>query len=320
MKKILAVILVFILVLSMSVVAFAGGSGKPYKDGSPVEIDKEVKIMNDGTLKPAETFNFTVGNGVVKSGNATSAPVFPSGTFTIDVAADAAGGTAEIILPTFEHVGEYIYEIKEVPGNTAGFVYDGATYYLKITVINDGTGGFLRVLTLVDGKDVKTDAFQNKFYAGELVIKKTITGNYAVYDDEFDVTVTLTPKEGKNIKEGPIAVSGAVNDEGNVVKNSETGIVTITFKVTNNSVVKIANIPYDVSYVVTEDSGDYTSNVPEDGFKGDINKKNQNVKITNTLDTEIQTGVNLDNLPYILILGAVTIGLFGFTMKRRFNK
>lgn len=319
MKKLLSLVIVLTLLLTMGIGVFA----IEYKDDSQVRIDKNITAQG---MNPEETFNFTVGAGNYIGPIANvEAPVIDG--FSIPVGQDEASNFTDINLPEFTAIGVYTYVISETSGNTAGMKYLGGPNTLKITVINDGQGKFKRVLTMTsveDGENIKVDAFENEFYSGNLVINKEITGNNAVFTDKFDVTVTLTPEEGKNIKEGPIAVSDAVDGEYNVVKDSETGIVTITFTVTNGSEVSINNIPYDVSYVVTEDSTavgtdrDYTATITN--AEGDINAASQTVNIENKLDTTIETGVNLDNLPYILILGAVTIGLFGFTMKRRFNK
>ena len=187
--------------------------------------------------------------------------------------------------------------------------YAAKDYKLQVTVRNDGT-----YVTLVDENDKKTDTFQNEFSAGSLVVKKEITGNFSQSDDTFEVTVLLTPDEGKTLKEGPIRVTGAVDQTGNVVKNND-GTVTVTFTVTHNSTVTIANVPYDVSYKVTEDAGDYTATFT--GDNGEINKASQEVKIVNKLDTRIETGVNLDNLPYILVLALVGVGLISFTVRKR---
>ena len=318
MKKLLSILLALTLVLSLSAFAFAetDNGDNVYDDWSPITIKKEVKLTNPGTVHPAEIFNFTIGSGTVLEGNAASAPAFEPNTFTIDVGEGDGEGSTNINLPEFTDVGVYSYPVFEVPGNTAGMVYhDGETAYeLVVTVINNPDGdGFLRVLTLTDENNVKDDAFENEFSAGKLVITKKIEGNYAVYSDEFEVTVTLTSEQGKVIKEGPISVTGAVDDIGSVVKN-EDGTVTVTFKVTDGSEVIIDNIPYDVSYEVAEESGNYTATI--EGATGVIGES-QTVAITNRLDKEIQAGVNLDSLPYLLLLVGAVVGLFGFAMKRR---
>lgn len=313
MKKLLSAALALVMVLSMGAPVLAVDAPA---DWTVIEVKKEIELTNDGTVNPAETFNFTVGEGVVTGTGVTdtgvNAPAI--GDFSISFDQGEVASFTDLELPEFDHVGVYTYEISEIAGNTAGMRYNAEAYKLQVTVLNDGEGGFKRVVTLVDGKDVKTDTILNTFEAGKLVVTKEITGNFSQSDDTFEVTVTLTPDEGKNLKEGPITVTGAAGQTGSVVKNDD-GTVTVTFTVTHNSTVTIANVPYDVSYKVTEDAGDYTATITEDN--GKIVNASQEVKIVNNLDQEVATGVNLDNLPYILVLALVGIGLISFTVRKR---
>ena len=320
MKKLLSLAMALVLGLSMSApvlaVGVVGGNAYPYTDETKIKIDKEIKLTNEGTVNPAEIFNFTVGTGTVDGTGVSgvTAPKINDFSISFDEEGQVASST-DLQLPTFKHVGVYTYEISETAGNTAGMRYNEKAYKLQVTVFNDGVGGFKRVVTLVTGEnDVKTDKILNTFEAGELVVTKEITGNFSQSDDTFEVTVTLTPVEGKNLKEGPITVTGAVEDSGTVNRNGDE--VTVTFTVTDGSEVKIANVPYDVSYVVTEDSGDYKEKIT-DTDNGKIDKDTQKVKIVNTLDQEVATGVNLDNLPYILVLALVGVGLISFTVRKR---
>ena len=320
MKKLLSLAMALVLGLSMSApvlaVGVVGGNAYPYTDETKIKIDKEIKLTNEGTVNPAEIFNFTVGTGTVDGTGVSgvTAPKINDFSISFDEEGQVASST-DLQLPTFKHVGVYTYEISETAGNTAGMRYNEKAYKLQVTVFNDGVGGFKRVVTLVTGEnDVKTDKILNTFEAGKLVVTKEITGNFSQSDDTFEVTVTLTPDEGKNLKEGPITVTGAVEDSGTVNRNGDE--VTVTFTVTDGSEVKIANVPYDVSYVVTEDSGDYKEKIT-DTDNGKIDKDTQKVKIVNTLDQEVATGVNLDNLPYILVLALVGVGLISFTVRKR---
>lgn len=318
MKKLLSVAMALVMGLSMSAPVLAvgevGGNGYPYSDETEIKIDKEIKLTNEGTVNPAETFNFTVGEGVV-TGTGVSGVTAPEiNDFSIEFGQSETASSTDLQLPAFEHVGVYTYEISETAGNTAGMRYNTEAYKLQVTVLNDEDGGFKRVVTLVDGNDVKTDTILNTFEAGKLVVTKEITGNFSQSDDTFEVKVTLTPDEGKNLKEGPITVTGAVGDEGSVVKDDD-GVVTVTFTVTNDSTVTIANVPYDVNYVVTEEAGDYEATITEDN--GKIDNASQEVEIVNNLDQEVATGVNLDNLPYILVLALVGVGLISFTVRKR---
>ena len=198
--------------------------------------------------------------------------------------------------------------------------YDSDDYYLQITVINDPEeeGEFINIITVVEENDVKTDTFENTFSAGDLVISKEITGKFAVYTDTFEVTVTLTPETGKEIKTGPIEVTGTVNDNDVFISepDTETGVVTIIFEVTDESEVTVANIPYDVTYLVEEEDGDYDADITDkDG--GEIDGSSQSVEIVNTLDEDINMGIILDNLPYIMIIAVSAVGLVGFTLIKR---
>ena len=322
MKKLLSLAMALVMGLSMGAPVLAvgevGGNEYPYTDETKIKIDKEIKLTKEGTVNPEETFDFTVGAGVVTGKGVTdtvvNAPAIED--FSIKFGQGVTEAFTNLELPEYDHVGIYTYEITETDGNTAGMLYNTEAYKLQVTVLNDVDGGFKRVVTLVTGEnDVKTDTILNTFKAGELVVTKEITGNFSQSDDTFEVTVTLTPDTGKVLKEGPITVTGAAGQTGSVVKNDD-GTVTVTFTVTHNSTVTIANVPYDVSYVVTEDSGDYKEKIT-DTDNGKIDKDTQKVEIVNTLDQEVATGVNLDNLPYILVLALVGVGLISFTVRKR---
>lgn len=312
MKKLLSLAIALVLGLSMSAPVLAVEEAP--KDWTEIKVEKTIDLKNTGTVNPAETFNFTVGPGEVTGSGVSGVKVPQIEDFSISFDQGKLASFTNLQLPTFTHVGVYTYKITETAGNTAGMRYNTGTYKLQVTVLNNGAGGFTRVVTLVDGNDVKTDAFVNEFSARSLVVEKAITGNDALFGDEFEVTVTLTPDEGKVIKEGPIRVTGAVDETGSVVKNDD-GTVTVTFKVTNESKVTIENIPYDVSYKVTEEARDYTATI--ENATGPINSLTKDVNITNDRDRIIETGVNLDNLPYILVLALVGVGLISFTVRKR---
>ncbi|MGI6571613.1 MAG: DUF7601 domain-containing protein [Caldicoprobacterales bacterium] len=311
MKKLLILVLVMSLVLGLGLAA----SAETYEDGSPVRIEKA--LTNGGKVNPAETFNFTVGAGAgVRDEAALDAPAFNPAAFTITVAEGGTAGFADINLPEFSQVGVYTYPITETAGNTAGMVYDSATYYLVVTVINNPDFGeenepeFLRVLTLTDENNVKVDDFENTFNAGSLTIKKEVTGNYGDPDDEFTVVVTLAPAEGKVLKAAPITAPG-----GDKVINDD-GTVTITYTVKDGSEFTIDNIPYDVAYTVEEpEPGAYEVSYVNES--GEIEAATTETTITNHRDLEIATGINLDSLPYILILAIAVGGLALLIVRKR---
>lgn len=317
MKKLIAIALVLTLVLSMGALAFAveEGPSKVYVDSSNVTIDKNLTITNEGTVNPGEEFKFTVGDGV-PTAPATAADVKEIDDFTITIAKDGTTGTANINLPEFTQVGVYTYPIEEVKGNTAGMSYDGAKYFLAITVINnpnfgeEGQPKFLRVLTLADQNGIKNDAFKNEYSAGNLTVKKVIAGNYSDPDDEFEITVTITPDEGKTINAEAIEWGGATFSDS-------AGVYTATKKLKGGENFTIQNLPYDVTYVVEETNSGVGYTATYENESGKFDKATITTTITNTRNTNIETGINLDNLPYVLILVGAAAGLVAFTMKRR---
>lgn len=316
MKKLLVIMLVLAMVFGMSGVAFATEVSPTYEDCEDVPIKKDVTLGNPGTVNPAETFEFAVGEGEgLRDGKSISAPAFETAAFTINVGQNGTTGSYDLQLPEFTQVGVYTYSITEQGGNTAGMAYSGETNNLVVTVINNPTGdGFLRVVTIAGAEGNKVDAFTNTFNAGDLTINKVITGNFVDPDDEFTITVTVTPDEGKVINEIPIVW----NTDDVTVAN---GIYTAVYKLTGGNSVTIENLPYDVSYEVVE-TKDSRYDEPEydDNADRDMDAAAIETTITNNRDTDVQTGVNLDNLPYIIILIGAIGGLFVFTIRKRFAK
>ncbi len=326
MKKLLALVLVLTLVLGMGVGAFAED------DWAEVPINKNLTSQG---LNPAETFHFIVGEGSgERDGKDIIAPDFDEYTeFSITIDEGGSFNSYDLVLPEFTQVGVYTYSISEVEGNTAGMVYDDGLKELVITVINNldydpedpDSPKFLRVVTITDYDDnqepIKVDAFENEFYSGDLTVTKVIEGNFADPDDEFEIIVTLTPVEGKVLN------SDAIEHDGGTISvlNETTGEIKIAYSgIKGGDSFTIQNIPYDVNYLVEEVTNEegfangYT--VAYDELRaGLMNDEAIFTTITNTRITEVPTGVNLDNLPYVLILGAASVGLVAFTLKRRFS-
>lgn len=326
MKKFLSLLAAFTFVFGVSVNALATVPNE-YTDWDPIEIDKALTVVNDGTINPAETFYFVIGDGSgIRDGVPIDAPLFTDNTFEIEVGVVAEGesvvsGTADINLPTFDQVGIYTYKITETEGDTAGMVYDSGIYLLIVTVINNPdytVGGsapkFLRVLSIIDEDDpnVKDDAFDNEFYAGDLTVTKELEGNFTDPDDEFTITVTVTPIGEKVINPVPIVWD---TDDVEVVG----GVYTATYTLKGGESITIENLPYDVSYVVLETAVPHTDYMVDydDNADRNMNLPLIETTITNTRNTTVNTGISLDSLPYILILGFAASGMGLLFFRRR---
>ena len=84
--------------------------------------------------------------------------------------------------------------------------------------------------------------------------------------------------------------------------------LTYTIALGDSESVTLDNIPAGVSYTVSEDAENYTSDKTNGTFTGDIAANDADtVSFTNTLNRGIDTGINLDSMPYIMILCLVAV-------------
>lgn len=332
MKKILSLALALVLVLSMSTVAFAAeGEETTYDDMSTVTLTKEYKLTNAGTTSPAETFAFsaltcTNVTDAADSVTTTNAPV-PTIASVSYTAGEAGSATAKknitITLPEYSSVGIYTYTFTETDGGTAGVTYRSDVITLVVTVIEqDGKVRVAAVHTEGNG-EAKSGEFNNEYSAGSLSVKKTVTGIMGDQEKEFTVKVTFTAPEGDSVREAITYVDGT---ETKTIAAGEgwTGSKEVEITLKHEETVTFTNIPYGVTYTVVEN--DYTAEA-DGGYDAasydfdDNNKKidtaSENVTITNNKDGEIDTGITMDSMPYILLLAVACMGLFVFISKKR---
>lgn len=314
MKKFIAILLALML-LGLSAASLAEGN----TDMTSVTVTKVYKLVGAGS-SPAETFTLRqVGDGVVTSGEATEVPdlVAITGAVFNEGAASADGAEANITitLPTYTKVGVYEYTLQEVAGTTAGVTYYGSDIRLVVTVINDETGN-LRVAavhTESDGGE-KSDTFANTYSAGTLNVTKTVTGNLGDKSQYFEFKVTLTGEEGKTYANSYTVSGGSYESNPSSIKIGEE----TTFHLKHGETLSIANLPYGVSYTVTETEAEGYSTTKE-GDSGSITAATQTAAFTNDRTTTVDTGITTDSLPYVLLLGIVALAGAVLFIKRRAN-
>ena len=320
MKKLLSIGLAAMLAFGLATTSFAEEAGDVTtpKDGT-VTIHKVYKLENADTTSPAETFTLEqVGKGRVTDGDATEAPAL--GTITgatyKEGAATVRGTTGDITvaLPEYTNVGVYEYTLKEVAGKTAGVTYYDKDIKLVVTVVNDDNGK-LRIAAVHTEStgEAKSDNFPNTYKAGELDVSKTVTGNLGDKNKYFEFTVTLNGVEGKTYADS-YAVTGGSAD----AKNPTTIAVGVPtkFNLKHGDTITIANLPYDVEYTVTETTAaGYTTT--STGDHGTINAADQTAAFTNTKAGSVDTGVVLNNMPYILVLAVLAAGVVVFIIRKR---
>ena len=317
MKKIAAIIFSAAMVLNMGAAAMA-------VDTESVNISKSYIAVNPGTTKPEETFNFTVTAESVTESDATTAPEISN--FSIAFTGDDATATSKsntLQLPTFDRVGIYTYTISEIAGTKAGVSYSKAPITMKVTV-TQGTAGLERTVAFrnAEGEKLSEGAvFTNTYSAGNISVSKKVTGNLGDTSKYFDVKVTVTNPTDKDTP-ATYTVSGGSYSENPTTITAGT---TTTFKLKAEDTITIANVPYGVTYTVVEEdysaekyTASYSGNDGNNGT-GTVSEASEKVEITNKKEADVDTGINLDSMPYIMILALVAVCAVVMFARKRFS-
>lgn len=336
-KKLLACLIAAATMFTMGSTAFAEEAVN--KAQTPVEgvvqFAKEYKLIGEGS-SPAETFNFTFENvevadaaeGVNVSNMPT--PEATSVSYTKEDGANKDGNRKPVYvtLPTYKSVGVYTYKIKETAGTTAGVDYDTDFVTMKVTVVNGKTSGEFKVESVSFAKNenkLANDeaAFNNTYTANKLEVSKQVTGNLGDKSKYFDFTITLTGKDEKTAydENGYTVSGGSYAENPKSIKVGETK----TFKLKHDDTIIIENLPKDVNYTVEETAvPKYTTTV--NGTNGNraegktVSNKATQAFVNNKVG-DIDTGINLTTLPYILVFAGVIViaGVAFITRRRRYE-
>lgn len=308
----------------------------------------ELEIGNDG--KPVEiTHSSMTATEIAAAKNNMIIKISDSQPNGITVNDTTGTGTFKVKLPDYSRVGTYIYQIKEKAGDTAGMTYDTAQRWLVVHVINNlnaegevTTGLTYKVamynadptsMTTAQLLAAKSDGFTNTYENGKFTVEKKVKGNMADRDKVFNFRVTFT---GIDNMKGKIKANGTdiTLDNG-----------TYDFTLKHGDKCEFTNIPFGVTATVNElhvdENGNKTVIAKADGAKNDpytvSYDNNQSVTIGSKTETDtgvkvnaefattiintstenVDTGVILDNAPYILMLAVVAGGAMMLVIKKR---
>ena len=197
---------------------------------------------------------------------------------------------------------------------TAGYADDGEDSTLSYWV------------GLHDSKEFnnKNKPFENTYTAGSLKVTKKVTGSLGNKDKKFNIDVTFTAPAGKTVKS---TITYVNNGEKSIAPaawtlNTTTNQyeATVTVELAHKGFVQFNNIPKDVTYIVEEQDyspEEYTATY-EDSKSGTIANDVKSTTITNQRgDDTIDTGVILDNAPYMLMLAVVAGAAMTLVIKKR---
>lgn len=223
---------------------------------------------------------------------------------------------------------------------------NGDGFLLVVQVETDGTGLFyiaaVHCEKPVDVNDVgggKSDNFDNIYKAnsndpttGGISISKEVTGNGGDRGKYFDFTITFTGETGKSYANAPTVSVSATSHTGNptslnIKSLSKTNPLTFNFKLKHGETITFGDVPYGVEYTYAEadysgegydraypqkDSGttdpDTGAPVMVDDTTDVVDSIGDAYTVTNEKNIPIDTGIILDNMPYILTIALVLIG------------
>lgn len=321
MKKALATVLAATMVMGMSSTAWAT---TPTTE-TEFKFKKTYETSNGATPAtfPKETLSFTVSP---KEGNPDNTKMISVADHTVDSNPDE---NIIVTIPEYEKVGKYNYTVSEVPGNTQGVTYSNNTFDVQVLAFyeTDATTQERKIKTQVaftkkDANNLKVDGIVNKYDLGTLTVDKNVSGNLASDTEKFAIDVVFT--SNKPVHSAIDGVTRWTEENGVYTSN------TVTFNIAHgDDVSTIANIPVGVSYTVVEQSKhtekDANGSDASKGYTATYENANGTIEadktsaavVLNTKGTEVDTGITLDSLPYIMILAVAALGMVGFVAKKR---
>lgn len=356
LKKFFAGVLAAAMMLTVgATAAFAtAASGDAINNGGSFTIPKNLTANETGMTVPSDTVNFTIiaENDAAKTiglalPTITSANV-NNGTGNIAVSLPTYSKVGEYVYTITESEGNvagvnystatykmHVYVVNSDADNTQGSVLQCKVRFDKVTTGENG-----------ETTDKKISSIENTYDAGTLTVTKKVTGSMGDRDQAFSFDVTFTAPTGKILKsevtvggtaEAVTAGTGCTYADGKITFAENATTATVSFTLTDSDSIVFTNVPNGVTYTVSEAKfGDYTTKVGLDNaaatsvavnddnkivssgtFSASAQKSALSVNYINNNGALVDTGVILDNAPYIALLAIVAIGGVALMLNKR---
>ncbi len=305
-------------------------------------LTKTYDVQGVTGVNPADKISFEVGKAArTKSSSNFTAAQNTENKYAVTIAdVDVAIGDEEaeftVVLPKYDLPGVYSYTINEVDTNAAGVTYIADTLYLNVTVVTNQTTSALELAGIAVHKGSedgdKIDEFENIYTAGSLTVDKTVTGNMGDRTLDFEFTVEFTAGTTGDVQDvvnAPITVTFpdgqddlTTAPEDIAVTDWDKGTAEVTFTLKHGQSVTFNNIPSGVTYTVTETNPNTTDNgynytVDKEGDTGEITDSAETASFTNDWNETPDTGIELETLPFVVLMAAAFVGMMMLIARRR---
>lgn len=223
--------------------------------------------------------------------------------------------------------------------NSDGEFADGSALKVNAVVLNaDPTNALNTDGNLSSMSEKKIDHIDNEYNAGTYTVKKLVKGNMSDRQKEFNFKVTFENTTTDKTTIPTMKVDGKDFGTNGIETLTWTGNkATYDFTLSHGKTATFTNVPYGMKVSVVElddnkaaltgnTNGEYAVeyNTDANGVKlGSDETKGEKpsgaAEITNTSTVNVNTGVILDNAPYIALLTIVAAGAVVMIMKKRRN-
>lgn len=336
-KKIGALVLAGTMMFSMGTSVFAEETIPTVDKNGQVSITKDF-VMAEGIDTLASTFKFTATSTTEGAPKATISDItfVETENGTTEQGIKTVSKNSNIIFDTFPHAGEYVYTVKETQENVDGVEYSTDIYTLRVYVKNGDSGLEIRNMTAekgtsdgTEGNKVPEMKFTNTYRKNApLEITKVTTGDLADKTKDFEFTITIIPS--KTEKNQTVVYTGKIGDEEVTVNANQEK----TFQLHNGETLKFDSLPAGTRYVVTETGANdgytpsvtviengantvtKTANSETEGISSAneqetnlVGEKDNKVTFTNTYKNIPLTGIFMNNLPFVIVIGIAVLAL-----------
>lgn len=349
LKKIHLLFLALAMVLTMSTTAFAAevptiGTGTETEEAT-VSITKDL-VMAEGISIPCATFKFEVTPVTADAPASRIAPItYPAdGTQSVQTTENGlikVTQTSSIEFGTFPHAGVFEYKVKETPDtyNGAGtMAYSTDEYLLRVYVANKTDGSvYIQTITAEKNRDKHNQVLFTNTYTKDasLMITKETEGTLANLEQQFDFTIQFTSA----------ATSTATEFVGHIDGTELRCPVgqEIKFQLHDGQSLTFDSLPAGTRYIVTEigaedgytpsvkviengqaaqektaaKDGDSISSLLQNPVGTLVGENTNQVTFVNTYHEIAITGIVMNNLPFILLIGTGVAALAALSVLKR---
>ncbi len=247
------------------------------------------------TLDSGKVFGDTQPDGVTLNGDKTQA------TFTL-----ADGGSVALNVP----IGSVLTVVEAENHN----------YSVKWLIDTGAETATATASYTVPAEDVETIRFTNTRKTADLTVSKTVSGNMGEQDKPFSFTVTVP---GATVAVSAVKTNAAGTEEP-VTLTPSGGVYSFTLM--HGESMKLPGMPVNASVTAAEGSASpYTTYYKADSAAEaagssaavTIAEAGNTVAFRNNNSQSVDTGVLLDNTPYLVIMSVAGLWLIALLLRKR---